>query len=133
MDFTDAVIDFAIAQMSDNEEYSDHLSKVVYPLTAKDSPHRKLTADIAIKVWLQNTFSSLHTNEYSIEFLADLGADLSSTVRNGGVKEVSVYDFFRSVQACQTGSLIRSNTTSIQRLGDNVYYDLQSRFSAATS
>lgn len=86
--------------MSDDEEYIDHLPKIIYPLTPKTSSHRKLVVDKATKVWLPVSFKSIQSTGHPVDFLADLGTALPSTVRDGGVKAVGAYEFFKGIDAC---------------------------------
>lgn len=100
-DFTDALIDFAIAQMNDEEQYIDSLPKIIYPLTPKNSLHRKLVVEIATKVWLPISLKNLQSSEHPMEFLADLSIAMSNTFRDGGVKSVGACEFFKNVDTCK--------------------------------
>jgi hypothetical protein len=106
MNFLDAVIDGLAEGSVENARIPLILARTVYPLTTKDSPHRKFCRDVLVHSLNRREFSALHKKDLPHEFFVDLLVDIASQLAKG-IPDLDLDVFLKSKGDCEYHEHVR--------------------------
>jgi hypothetical protein len=107
-DFLDAVIDGISEHAAEGGRVPVTLARTVYPVTAKDSLHRKLCRDIITYVLNREEFAVLHNIDNRPEFLVDMLVDIAPQLAKG-IPTRNIAGFREDKGGCEYHEHVRLN------------------------
>jgi hypothetical protein len=84
-------------KMYTEDEYIIDFPLFIYPTSTRESPHRKLAVDIAVRVWLAASFEAAAERDLPGDFYADTVAIIGRKLRSAVAADTGVWNFFAGV------------------------------------